>query len=77
MTRDEYIEYANSKGYKLGKIFDKMLVAVEKCNGYCPCKYAIYQNTRPDELEDIKCPCKFIEEDMEQTGHCHCHMFTK
>ena len=37
MTRDEYIEYAKQNGYVLGKIFDKMLSAVEKCDGYCLC----------------------------------------
>nr|DAV17807.1 MAG TPA: ferredoxin-thioredoxin reductase [Caudoviricetes sp.] len=76
-TKEWYKNYADENGYKLGKIFDKMYDAVNKCDGYCPCKYAIYQKNKPDELEDIKCPCIFIQEDMEKTGHCHCKMFDK
>lgn len=76
-TKEWYKNYADENGYKLGKIFDKMYDAVNKCDGYCPCKYVIYQKNKPDELEDIKCPCIFIQEDMEKTGHCHCKMFDK
>lgn len=76
-TKEWYENYANENGYKLGKIFDKMYDAVNKCDGYCPCKYAIYQKTKPEELEDIKCPCIFVPEDMEKHGHCHCRMFDK
>lgn len=54
-----------------------MYEAVNKCEGFCPCKYAIYQKTKPEQLEDIRCPCIFVPEDMEKTGHCHCRMFDK
>lgn len=77
MTRDEYIEYAEQNGYVLGKIFDKMLSAVENCEGFCPCKYALYKKSKPEELEDIRCPCIFVAEDMEKHGKCHCGMFAK
>lgn len=77
MTREEYIEYAEKNGYVLGKLFDKMLVAVDKCDGFCPCKYMIYKKSKPDELEDIRCPCVFVKEDMEKHGKCHCGMFAK
>lgn len=76
-TKEWYENYAKENGYKLGKIFDKMYDAVNKCEGYCPCKYTIYQKNKPSELEDIRCPCVFIKEDMEKTGHCHCKMFEK
>lgn len=76
-TKEWYEEYAKEHGYKLSKIFDKMYDAVNKCLGFCPCKYAIYQKTKTDELEDIRCPCIFIEEDMKKTGFCHCRMFEK
>jgi ferredoxin-thioredoxin reductase catalytic subunit len=76
-TKEWYQKYADANGYKLGKIFDKMYEAVNKCEGYCPCKYAIYQKTKPEQLEDIRCPCIFVPEDMEKTGHCHCRMFDK
>lgn len=76
-TKEWYENYAKKNGYKLGKIFDKMYDAVNKCEGYCPCKYTIYQKNKPSELEDIRCPCVFIKEDMEKTGHCHCKMFEK
>lgn len=76
-TKEWYAQYADEHGYKLGKMFDKMYDAVNKCAGFCPCKYAIYQKTKPNELEDIRCPCIFIKEDMEKHGSCHCRMFTK
>lgn len=76
-TKEWYEEYAKENGYKLGKIFDKMYDAVNNCEGYCPCKYALYKKNKPEELEDIRCPCVFIKEDMEKTGHCHCKMFEK
>lgn len=41
----------------------KILKAVYKNDGYCPCRLT--------KSEDTKCPCKEMMED----NHCHCGLF--
>lgn len=76
-TKEWYENYAKEHNYCLGKMFDKMYDAVNKCEGFCPCKYALYKKMQPQNLEDIRCPCIFISEDMEKHNSCHCKMFVK
>ena len=46
-------EYAKQNGLELGKITDKILLGLERCDGHCPCKYAMWQKTKPEQLDDI------------------------
>ena len=78
-----YEEFAKAHGYRLTKIAEKVIKSVEKCNGYCPCRYNLYlhDGKTHEELDKIKCPCIYIEEDMAECSGkvktCHCHLFEK
>ena len=44
------------------QIVDRILDALDKNNGYCPCKL--------EKNNDTKCMCKEFKEQKE--GYCHC-----
>lgn len=76
-ARNWYEKYAEGNGLELTENADKIIAAVEKCDNHCPCKYAIWKKTRPDELNKIICPCEDHMKEIEETGFCHCHLFRK
>ena len=49
------------------QIVDKILDALDKNNGYCPCKL--------EKNNDTKCMCKEFKEQKE--GYCHCGLQIK
>ena len=49
------------------QIVDKILDALDKNNGYCPCKL--------EKNSDTKCMCKEFREQKE--GYCHCGLYIK
>lgn len=49
------------------QIVDKILNALDKNNGYCPCKL--------EKNNDTKCMCKEFKEQKE--GYCHCGLYIK
>ena len=49
------------------QIVDKILNALDKNNGYCPCKL--------EKNNDTKCMCKEFREQKE--GYCHCGLYIK
>lgn len=49
------------------QIVDKILDALDKNNGYCPCKL--------EKNNDTKCMCKEFKEQKE--GYCHCVLYIK
>lgn len=49
------------------QIVDKILDALDKNNGYCPCKL--------EKNNDTKCMCKEFKEQKE--GYCHCGLYFK
>lgn len=49
------------------QIVDKILDALDKNNGYCPCKL--------EKNNDTKCMCKEFKEQKE--GFCHCGLYIK
>ena len=49
------------------QIVDKILDALDKNNGYCPCKL--------EKNNDTKCMCKEFKEQKE--GYCHCGLYIK
>ena len=49
------------------QIVDKVLDALDKNNGYCPCKL--------EKNNDTKCMCKEFKEQKE--GYCHCGLYIK
>ena len=72
-----YKEYANENNLVLGKNAEKVIAAVDKCEGYCPCKYALMKKSNPEKLHEIICPCKEHKNEIEKLGHCHCCLFYK
>ena len=49
------------------QIVDEILDALDKNNGYCPCKL--------EKNNDTKCMCKEFKEQKE--GYCHCGLYIK
>ena len=49
------------------QIVDNILDALDKNNGYCPCKL--------EKNNDTKCMCKEFREQKE--GYCHCGLYIK
>lgn len=49
------------------QIVDKILDALDKNNGYCPCKL--------EKNNDTRCMCKEFREQKE--GYCHCGLYIK
>ena len=49
------------------QIVDEILDALDKNNGYCPCKL--------EKNNDTKCMCKEFREQKE--GYCHCGLYIK
>lgn len=49
------------------QIVDKILDALDKNNGYCPCKL--------EKNNDTKCMCREFREQKE--GYCHCRLYIK
>ena len=49
------------------QIVDKILDALDKNNGYCPCKL--------EKNNDTKCMCKEFKE--QKDGYCHCGLYIK
>ena len=49
------------------QVVDKILDALDKNNGYCPCKL--------EKNNDTKCMCKEFKEQKE--GYCHCGLYIK
>jgi len=80
-TLEWYKQYADEHGYELTDKAEKVMELVDKCQGFCPCRYTMWKNQgkTDDEMKDIECPCIFIKEDMQHTKKhtCHCNLFKK
>lgn len=76
-TKEWYENYAKENGYELGEVADRIIEGLKKCEAHCPCKYAIWKKTRPDELDKIICPCEEHKIEIEKDGFCHCRLFKK
>lgn len=78
----EYQAYAEKHNYQINpnnkfvEVILKGLLKNEEEKGarYCPCR-----RVTGDEEEDKKiiCPCVFHEQEIEETGKCHCMLFMK
>lgn len=40
---------------------------------YCPCK----QHYPVDVETDVVCPCPTLDDEVTESGYCHCHLFYK
>lgn len=70
MQKEEYIAWAKEHNMEVNMdVIDRILKRLVVTEGYCPC-------VPPDKwTQDHICPCKFCEEDVKNTGHCHCNLF--
>ena len=51
---DWYKNYAEEKGYELTNKAERVIQMVDKCEGFCPCRFAIWKKTKtPEEMEAI------------------------
>lgn len=75
--KEWYAQYAESKGYELGKMADKVIESVNKADGYCPCKVALWKKNKPEELDKIICPCVDSDDEIAKMGRCTCCLFYK
>ena len=66
MTKMELEKHCEKKKFKLSEFADKVIAAINRRNGNCPCR-----------KEDVLCPCPTHEQEIEQMGACHCNLFVK
>ena len=80
-TLEWYKQYDDEHGYELTDKAEKVIEMVDKCCSYCPCRFTMWKkaNKTDEEMEQIRCPCVFIEEDMKHTKNhtCHCNLLKK
>lgn len=74
-TKEWYENYAKENNLELTKWADKVIENVNKSEGYCPCKYKMWLKEKPEQIEEIKCPCKNSPNELNETGYCHCRLF--
>ena len=67
LYRDSLEFTAECIGGHLSEYADKIIERINLKGGCCPC--------RP--LQDVPCPCEFMEAEVEKDGHCHCNLFLK
>ena len=66
LTREELDKYCAGKSFYLSRYADKVIAAVNRRNGNCPCR-----------KEEVPCPCPMHEKEIEDTGACHCNLFVR
>ena len=76
-TLEWYKQYAEENGYELTDKAEKIIQMIDRCDGYCPCKLALWEKARPNELDKIICPCGEHKKEIEKDNFCHCHLFKK
>ena len=74
--KDFYEKFTEGKDYKLSDIADKIIRALERTDGYCPCKTS---RLTGDEQADafLLCPCSEHVAELEEKGKCCCNLFVK
>ena len=66
-TMEEAANYAGQQGYGLSDKATRVISALIRTNGKCPCVVG-----NPPE-----CPCPSHKLDIEEYGHCHCNLFIR
>ncbi|MEW6069203.1 MAG: ferredoxin-thioredoxin reductase catalytic domain-containing protein [Candidatus Thermoplasmatota archaeon] len=62
-------KFAKRHRLGFGALKDKLIEAILKNNGYCPCRRV--------KSEDTLCPCRYALEEVEKNGKCLCGLFVK
>jgi len=71
---------AEKRGYDLSADAEKMVKAMikreKKLGGiYCPCRNIVLMEE--EEKKKYTCPCVDLDNDIKETGACHCGVFIK
>ncbi len=74
--RQYYEDFTEGKDYKLSDIADKIITALQRTDGYCPCKMS---RLTGDEAADafLICPCTEHTAELDEKGRCCCNLFVK
>lgn len=62
-------KFAKEHKLQFSALKDKLIEAILKNKGYCPCRRV----KTPETL----CPCKYALEEIEKNGKCLCGLFVK
>jgi ferredoxin-thioredoxin reductase catalytic subunit len=65
--RSFFEKFAEENGFELSLIADKVITAINKKNGNCPCRINPV----------VVCPCPMHKEEIETMGRCTCNLFVK
>jgi len=66
LDRTFFEDYAKNNNLKLSSIADKVIKAINKKNGNCPCR-----------MKEVPCPCPMHKDEVEKQGSCTCNLFVK
>ena len=66
MDREYFEEFAHVNNIALSDMADKVIAAINKKNGNCPCR-----------VEEVQCPCPMHREEIEEKGRCTCNLFVR
>jgi len=66
ITREFLEEFCKDKTYILSNNADKIIAAVNKKEGKCPCR-----------IQPTPCPCPMHEQEVEEKGRCTCNLFIR
>ena len=69
ITYEMMLEHCKNNEIDLSKNAIKIIDAVNRNEGYCPC-YAF-------RCEEKRCPCDSHLDDIKEKGQCHCKLFIK
>ncbi len=74
--REYYEKFTEDKDYELSPIADKIIKALERSDGYCPCKVSrLTGDAKTDEF--LLCPCTEHANEIAEMGRCCCNLFVK
>ncbi len=74
--REYYEKFTEGKDYMLSNIADKIITALGRTDGYCPCKMSrLTGDAAKDEF--LLCPCTEHIAELEEKGSCCCNLFVK
>ena len=66
MDREYFEDYAEANNMDLSSMADKVITAINKKDGNCPCR-----------IEKTPCPCPMMKKEVETKGKCTCNLFVK
>ncbi len=74
--RKYYEDFTVGKNYELSSIADKIISALDRTDGYCPCKTSrLTGDAEKDAF--LLCPCSEHTAELEEKGRCCCNLFVK